>query len=173
MTVFRGKRTAVLLLLSLLLAMCLTGCGTDGTAEIASAVGLTLPDAAVMETTDTHGGFHGDGTLFCAVDCSAAPAAEQIKANEYWHRLPLKEPLAEMVYGGTRGDTTYAPMLTDENGQSVFPPVERGWYFFLDRHAEATDVYDPSGVEDRYSYNFTLALYDEDTDMLYCFELDT
>lgn len=153
-------------------ALCLTGCGGNDTTAVASAVGIELTDAVITEKTDSHGGFHGDGTLFCVVDCSAAPAADQIMADGHWRELPLTEPLTGLIYGLTQGDTVYGPLVAGEDGRSLFPPVERGWYLFLDRHSEASDVYDDAGVLGRYSYNFTLALYDADTDMLYYCEVD-
>ena len=48
-----------------------------------------------------------------------------------------------------------------------------GWYYFLDRHSEAEDPEDDSGLFGRGSYNFTLAIYDKESGVLYCYELDT
>ena len=53
------------------------------------------------------------------------------------------------------------------------PLVERGCWFFLDRHDQATDPADDSGLHDRYSWNFTAAIFDADTNVLYYLELDT
>ena len=44
---------------------------------------------------------------------------------------------------------------------------------FEDRHSEANDAYDDSGLFSRASYNFSLAVYDRDTNRLYYFEFDT
>ena len=61
------------------------------------------------------------------------------------------------------------PYLTDEEGDLLVPEIREGWYRLIDRHAEAgkTDLLS------RASLNFTLALYDTDTDTLYYFEMDT
>ena len=42
-----------------------------------------------------------------------------------------------------------------------------------DRHSEATDSRNDQELFHRASYNFSLAVYDFDTSMLYLFEFDT
>ena len=53
------------------------------------------------------------------------------------------------------------------------PQIENGYYYFYDRHDEATDPYDDSEFLARFSFNFTLAIYDSDTNTLYLCEYDT
>ena len=48
-----------------------------------------------------------------------------------------------------------------------------GWYCFLDRHSQAEDPADDSGLFGRHSFNFTLAVYDKAGGVLYCYEMDT
>ena len=43
----------------------------------------------------------------------------------------------------------------------------------MDRSSESTDNTDDSMLLSRYSFNFTIAIYDTDTDILYYFEYDT
>ena len=43
----------------------------------------------------------------------------------------------------------------------------------FNRHPDAIDASDDTDLFDRYSYNFSIAVYDLDTDMLYYFEFDT
>ena len=49
------------------------------------------------------------------------------------------------------------------------------YYFFFDRHSDATNPKDDSAFldESRPSYNFTVAIYDSDTNMLYYARVDT
>ena len=53
------------------------------------------------------------------------------------------------------------------------PDIENGYYYFLDRHSEATNVNNDEDLNERSSYNFSLGIYDSDTMMLYYYELDT
>ena len=48
------------------------------------------------------------------------------------------------------------------------PEIQNGYYRLIDRHSD-TDT----GILDRYSFNFTLGVYDSDTNTLYCCEVDT
>ena len=53
------------------------------------------------------------------------------------------------------------------------PAIYNGYYMFEDRHSESKDSRDDSELFDRYSYNFSIAIYDCDTDKMYYFEFDT
>ena len=43
----------------------------------------------------------------------------------------------------------------------------------MDRHSESEDIYDASRILSRNSFNFTILLYDCDTDLMYIVEEDT
>ena len=64
-------------------------------------------------------------------------------------------------------------MIHNGDGAPVIPEVENGYYYFLDRHSQSTNPKYDSGVLGRASYNFTIAIYDEDRQTLYYAELDT
>ena len=51
--------------------------------------------------------------------------------------------------------------------------INKGYYYFLDRHDEAIYYNSDENVLNRFSYNFTIALYNEETNKLYYYELDT
>ena len=53
------------------------------------------------------------------------------------------------------------------------PKIENGYYFFFDRHSESINKYDDSKINDRSSYNFTIALLDKNTNTIYYYRLDT
>ena len=61
------------------------------------------------------------------------------------------------------------PYLTGEEWDPLVPEIREGYYRLIDRHAQAGE----SDILDRHSFNFTLALYDTETDTLYFCELDT
>ena len=55
------------------------------------------------------------------------------------------------------------------------PEISNGYWFVLDRHSAAKSKYNEKDIfkEDRYSYNFTVAVFDIDKNVLYIYELDT
>lgn len=56
----------------------------------------------------------------------------------------------------------------------MWPTFENGVYKFVDRQADpGEDRGDDSALLGRYSFNFTIAVYDMDSDFLYYFEMDT
>lgn len=131
--------------------------------------GFAKKDYSVVEELDTHGGFNGDGAYYLILDCSSN-REKALKTAESWNRLPLSENLELMMYGGTKDGVTYGYELAKE---AHMPEVENGYYMFEDRHSESTDSADDSALFDRYSYNFSIAVYDCDTDRMYYFEFDT
>ena len=123
-------------------------------------------DFVVIEELDTHGGFHGDGAYYLTLDCSK----NQEKVNELikdWKPLPLTENLNEALYERHYG--AYE--------EKSLPKIENGFYKFIDRHREASNeginASDDSNIFNRHSYNYTIAIYDLDTQMMYYFEFDT
>ena len=55
----------------------------------------------------------------------------------------------------------------------TLPRVSEGYYFFRDRFPEAEDPTDPAGALERGAFNYTVALYDEQSRSLYYYEMDT
>lgn len=164
------KRLAGLLGVLLGLAV-LSACASGDTLdELSQTLSVDLSQGTVTAETDRHGGAHGDGERWVKVTLEEdlSPALE----TAGWQALPLPEPLEAAVYGVTReeGDRTISegPYF-----QQKMARVSRGYYFFRDRHSEATDPADPSGMGERASFNFTFALYDTDSKRLYYCELDT
>ena len=161
------------------LVLLLTACGGGSVRdEIAGALGLDLSGCEVVSSWDDHGGFHGDGTTLIELECSGGGVLDQIREDSNWKALPLDRTAQALVYGvreesGTEetGIMVYqtGPYLTDEEGDLLVPEIREGWYRLIDRHAEAGET----DLLDRSSLNFTLALYDTDTDTLYYFEMDT
>lgn len=52
------------------------------------------------------------------------------------------------------------------------PNIENGYYYFADRQNGVFN-HDDNNLNDRISWNFTLAILDIDTNMIYYYELDT
>lgn len=169
------KRMAALtgLLLGLaILSACTSGGASKGDTldELSQTLSVDLSQGTVVEEEDSHEGFHGDGERWVTVSLEEdiSPALEEAD----WQELPLPQPLEAAVYGVTE----------EEGGQIIsegpyfqreIPPISDGYYFFRDRHSEAVDPTDPEELLERMSFNFTVALYDRDSQTLYYGELDT
>jgi hypothetical protein len=157
--------------MALALLIALSSCQSYGLQQILDAyagmdcLGLDLSRGTVTRQEDSHGGFHGDGSAFTVLtfDAEARQTLEGEMGGDCWHPLPMTENAAKAV----------EYLALDENDTRLIPEVEQGYYYFRDRHRESQDPADDSGLFDRYSYNFTLAVYDSETGTLYYFELDT
>ncbi len=122
----------------------------------------------IVSEKDTHGGSHGDGRYYLVLDCSD----NKEKAREIvgdWNTLPLPPELRAVMCGEEFNGATYSYVSEEEQ----WPVVKNGVYKFIDRHAEAKNKSDCSEFLQRYSLNFSVAMYDLDKDVLYYFEMDT
>ena len=173
------KKIACLLSVCILATVILAGCQVGSSSvqsKITNVLGIDVSDGEEIQSSDSHGGFHGDG-MKVVVLAFSNDLSGQIVGSDGWKSLPLSQNLTALVYGlrWESNGATYqvGPYLTDENRNPVIPQIETGYYYFLDRHSKSVDSYDDSDVLDRYSYNFTIAIYDADTDTLYYVEFDT
>jgi hypothetical protein len=143
---------------SLMFLLC--GCGDGKLSDFSKECGVDLTSGTLVSCEDTHGGFHGDGDLFAVISFSDDSVCEEMEQKEGWKELPLSQNLGTFVY-----------QPYDENFS--IPEIENGYYYFYDRNTKSTDPYDDSELLDRYSYNFTFAIYDMDSHTLYWCEIDT
>lgn len=166
-----------IILLALVLLLTMTGCGAEKSGnvqhEISNVIGIDMSDGEIISESDSHGGFHGDGSTVIEIQLKDTSFSDQIKDNGDWNALPLTENLTALVYGIQTEGSSVGPMIHSGDGAPVIPEVENGYYYFLDRHSQSTDPKDDSGVLGRASYNFTIAIYDADHQILYYMELDT
>ncbi len=156
-----------------------SSCDASGTLnrEMGSVLGLKLSGGTVLANWDSHGGFHGDGTKFAAIQFPDDSVADQIRNTEdgRWKAFPIQEEEVRVIlYGVTKRqpdgtDATFGPILYDhDTGEPLFPQVEEGYYFFWDRHSDTK-----TPLLERPSYNFTVAVYDAEKKILYYGKLDT
>ena len=132
---------------------------------VSDVLGIDVTDASVTAFADTHGGFHGDGETVIQLYLSDSTAAniEKIAAGEAgWHDLPMPDEVQKLRC-----------FFEDDSGQLMLPVVREGLYYFCDRHSQSTDPFDFTAIHSRASYNFTLAVYDREAQLLYYLELDT
>lgn len=157
-----------IIIVTIIACLLLTSCNTIGSGQTAY-FGFKTSEFTVVDEKDTHGGFHGDGAYYLILDCSGKTeqAAELIKD---WSPLPLTENLQLIMHGGEKNGVSYGYNLAEE---AHWPIITNGVYKFVDRHSEAVDQSDDTNLFNRYSYNFSIAAYDLDTNTLYYFEFDT
>ena len=177
------KLVVAVILLTASACLLLTGCGLwdylfVGTATeheiLSKGLGMDLSEAEIRTYEDTHGGFHGDGETYAELIFSNDAFCSAIENDARWKKLPLTPTLDVVVYGGmlTNGES-WSSFIKDDDGNLLVPTVTEGYYYFYDRSAESKDPTDDSEILDRYSVNFTLAIYDAETNTLYYYEIDT
>lgn len=157
-----------------LAAVLLAGCmGGMTKKQLSKTLGVDLSGGKVLQSEDTHGGFLGDDVTFITLSFADGELPAQLREGERWHELPLSENVTALLWGIETPSSLYGPYIADQNGDPLFPVVENGFWFFIDRQNTGADIYDDSQVLDRYSFNITVAIYDSETGMLYYCEFDT
>lgn len=159
------KKFAIILALFSIIALSACSIGT----QTYDYFGFSKKDFAVVEEQDTHGGFLGDGSYYLILDCSNNTEAA-LEIVDSWNSLPLSENLGLIMFGGEKSGVSYGYNLSEE---AHIPEIENGYYCFRDRHSEAKDSSNDSELFSRASFNFSLAMYDSDTNIFYYFEFDT
>ena len=132
-----------------------TGCNPKkSTREISNTLGVDLSSGIISRSVDSHGGFHGDGTTYLEMtfsDTEGESIIETIKMNEDWNTLPLTDNLNIALYGKETPTGSYGPYVTSDDGKPIFPIVENGYYFFIDRHSKSVDMKDDTELHNRHS----------------------
>ena len=156
------------IIVAIVICFILSSCSTTESVQ-ADYFGFKPTEFIVVEEKDTHGGFHGDGSYYLILDCSQnSECAHEIIQG--WKELPLSNNLELVMYGGEKDGVSYGYNLAEE---AHWPTISNGVYKFVDRHSESVDKLDDTSLLNRYSFNFSVAVYDLDTDTLYYFEMDT
>lgn len=123
-----------------------------------------MPDGTVEYNIDNHGGFHGDGTTYIQIQWEdGSEILKQIEGKEDWYPTPMPENLRKLALRMSGLDVQFPA-----DGE-----IGEGYYFFMDRHNDATDRQDYTAALGRYSYNFTLVIYSINERTLYYCEVDT
>lgn len=172
------KKIFCLTLFVVLGAALLVGCrGYNRLEYISDTLGVDVSHGTVLDSQDSHGGFHGDGLLAVTISLTqeqAQPLLSQFERLSAWHPFPLPENLTTALYGKTTTGYSQAALIREESTDTLLvPEISNGWYYFYDRHSQAEDPLDDSPLFSRASYNCTIAIFDADTLTLYFFEIDT
>ena len=146
----------------------LVSCGSKTTAQdtISKELDMDISGGKVVLNTNTYSG--GEGISCIAVTFDDDTILDAIKNSANWEAFPLDETVQTLVYGIENGTSKEGPFLADENGDSMVPEIQNGYYLLIDRHSDAK-----SNILERGSFNFTMGLYDTDNNTLYCCKLDT
>lgn len=148
----------------LLLMVLVSGCSNNRLKNISESIELDVSKCRIEKDIDTHGGFLGDGEQFTKVICSNL---DEVSSN--WKKLPLTESISKAV----ELIQCFGDGCKDVYERYDMPHITNGYYFFLDRHSESINKYDDTNINNRSSWNFTLAILDNDTNTIYYYELDT
>lgn len=140
----------------------------SGDLELRYEFGFDKDDYIIIDEYDSHGGFQGEGSYRLILDCSQS-REKALKQVADWNRLPLSENLRLIMYGGEKDGVEYAYDLASD---AKIPEINNGFYKFINRSPNATDKYSDD-IFSAYSFNFSLAVYDSDADMLYYYKYDT
>ena len=151
------KRILLSLLLTAVLA--LSSCGSSPKNEISRALELDLSQGTVLHQEDTHSGLQGDGIGCIVLSFPDGQLEEQLNARTDWNPLPM-DPTA-----ATLASEAY---LVRADGSPLLPNIQAGYYRLMDRQSDRSEP-----MLDRWSLNFTLAVYDAEAHTLYYCTMDT
>lgn len=153
------------LLTAAMMCVALAACGNKTPQEIVSKeLGVDVSGGREISYEDTHGGFHGDGTASIVLQFDDNSVLEAIQKDSEWKEFPLDGIMQEIVYGTDMeigGRPAPGPFMK-------VPEIQNGYYILIDRHSEKD-----KNILERYSFNFTVGLYDADTNIMYFCKLDT
>ena len=155
-------------IIALFLVICLSACDAESATDVvARSLNIDVSNAEEISYTDSHGGFHNDGTTYIALKFEDDTMAEQLKENDKWSSFPLDDTVQTLVYGKEDETSKTGPFLSDGAGNPLVPEIQNGFYLLIDHQSDKTDILE------RASFNFTVGLYDADNNILYCCKLDT
>lgn len=172
-------RAFILVILSLLLGVSgnsqLANQLPLGTTNVSQSLQVALAQGTMIENVDTHGGFHGDGQSLAVWKFDDNSMLEQIQADPDWKEMPLTDNLEALLYGVVYDNgmsiTEIGPCV--DFSEEQLPRIQNGYYYFVDRQAEPEVQHSDVQIMERPSLNFSIALYDIDTNTLYYIEVDT
>lgn len=168
-------RRAAAALLAIVLPLCLFACSRPGRIadEISDALEIDLRAGRTVAVSQDRDRMFGDGQLFVELQFYGDDAEAAIRDNPRWNPLPPNDEVTTLLYGSSGINSFAGPFVTTRDGEPLFPAVKTGYYFFEDRHPDAWAGEPESAVLERASFNFTVAVYDAESDTLYFAQLDT
>lgn len=133
-----------------------------------SLIGLNVPKKSkVIEFSDSHGGFHGDGVYYEVIQLDKEVVdsfTEDAINTGSWERLPMGKDLRKFIYGEHTSTYSYGGY-----GENIPDDIYNGVYYFKDRYRYDTSRY----LFDRLSQNFNFAILDVTEGRLYIIKYDS
>lgn len=127
-------------------------------------IGVEFSMCEIIEEKDSHRGTFGEGHTRRVYDCSDGKI--QLEALKKMEQLPLNEDLQYEIY-----NDAIKPEIMQ------LPKIENGYYYFIDNlsqsNGDVSDINSDEKLLDRPSTNYTLGIYDLDTNLFYYLEVDT
>lgn len=146
----------------------LSGCAKttpDDVAYISEKIGIDISGSKIIEKTDTHGGFHGDGMMFVQIEINNKKFEQELKNTGKWSQEPSE--LTEILL---YGNEEWSPYIVDDNGKPLMKKIDNRYYFIInDTDSNEEDI----EWSEMYSVNAIVAVYDVDNNILYYYEIDT
>ena len=142
----------------------MTGCSKKDT--ILKNIEINENKCEIEKEADTHGGFLGDGDYFAKIKC---PKIDYDNLSKKWKKLPLSKELKEIVE---------MEKCDDKDCKNIYerfsiPDIKIGYYYFINRQSDSEDKNDDTKLNEKSSWNFTLAILDKAKNIIYYYELDT
>lgn len=168
------KKRLAYMTLFIIIIFSLTGCFSKSiNKEISNFSGIKIPRNSQIKYEDTHGGFHGDGATLAKVEFDSNDAENilaQIKDNDNWEGLPLSKNIEIRMYGGKKDSVVYNSDLAE---RLDMPKVDNGYWMFIDRFDGENRINDDRLLFDRYAANYTIGIYDAESNTLYYCKYDS
>ena len=153
-----------ILLLIIILLLC--GCSING--KINEKIEIKNNNCKIKESVDTHDGFLGDGEYFAKIECKDLKESE---LSNHWRKLPMSKTIIDVLsipFCDDRGCKNFYERYNISNDVNM-----KGYYFFYDRYSKYDDRYNEYSLDTRASYNFDVAIYDIENNVIYYYKLDT
>lgn len=147
-------------------ALCLTAwyftAGNDMERYLEKELRISLPDGMEIARLDSHGGFHGDGTLLAVLTVPDKAEQEALweRVEDTWSALPADDAIMEPIRQLWEERCGALPLL---------PDTEDGRWFYRDRYEEQ---YGEKCEFNSVLQNCTFALLDKDSGQLYVLKND-
>lgn len=134
---------------------------------------LDLTDGKYLQRIETHCGLLYKGDYYAKIKFSEnSNILKLIKENPNWKDSDLPKSLLFLFYDTEPEDNIN--FIHDK--RMVFPKTKNYYYYFINRLDEFENPENKNPdfmLHWKYSFNFTVALFDLDSNVLYIYELDT
>lgn len=116
---------------------------------------INIPVFTVTKHEDTHEGFHGDGStrmVIALTEEQGNKIKKEIENNPHWYKFENFDEIPMRYHSSMQGEC---------------------YWFFKDRHSDATDIYDYEDYFNRESSsNYTIAAFDIKANKIYIYEFN-